>query len=448
MLNDFRLRTLKVFFCRAVLLVGFLQSSFVSAAKLKPTTEHIFKRVGPLVVQVKAALSADVAKASYGSGFVVSTDGLILTNFHVVSDAIHEADHYRIFIVYGRRSLQAEILGINVIQDLALLKVDQKFPSALALSSELPKQGEKVFSLGLPKDLNLSIVEGNYNGLLRYSRYEHLHLSSPINSGMSGGPTVNLRGEVIGVNVAIMVASQNISFLVPIRHAKTIIQESKNQKQTADHTEKTEKDFQDVVGEQLLSFQEQLTRDTFSKSRADTELAGWNVKRPPEFIKCWTTNLDDKLKRYQNIQQNCYLSHAAFLKETLYTGSYEVSYQAIVNRKLNEWQFFSLGNDVYNADLGFLSGFVQQIFQDQDDFTKFSCDEERLTNRNNIPMKVNYCLRAYVKFPKLLNGDIKAITLKKGYPLLAVRLRLHGFSMESIKEFAQKFIDTVRWAKP
>jgi S1-C subfamily serine protease len=178
----------------------------------------VFERVRPLVFQVKSSISEHASRASYGSAFVIGRNGILATNYHVVSQVVQEPKKYQLYLMDGPLSARAEILAIDVVHDLAVIHVQREFPRALDILGDAgPRQGEHVYSIGMPEDLNMAIIEGNFNGRLEFPPYESLHLSSPINHGMSGGPTVDRSGRVIGVNVAFLNEAQNISFAVPVR---------------------------------------------------------------------------------------------------------------------------------------------------------------------------------------------------------------------------------------
>ena len=101
-------------------------------------------------------------------------------------------------MVDGKKTIKADVVAFDIVNDLALLKVPVKFSQVLKVRPGAVKDGDKIFSIGLPKDLGMSIVEGNYNGILKEGIYENILMSSPINSGMSGGPTLNKNSDVVG----------------------------------------------------------------------------------------------------------------------------------------------------------------------------------------------------------------------------------------------------------
>ncbi|HEX9786682.1 MAG TPA: serine protease, partial [Candidatus Binatia bacterium] len=208
----------------AVLLMTFpaalppLQAQIMTA-----TTPEIFKQFSEHVVKIEVVETGSAAKASIGTGFYASSAGHIVTNYHVVSKMIHTPDRYRIEVTDGSaQAAPATVLGIDVVYDLAVLRTSRRPKGHLALESKAVAQGTRLYSLGHPRDLGLTIVEGTYNGLLRHTLYPKVHFTGSLNPGMSGGPTLTQAGRVVGVNVA--TEGEQISFLVPAERVLALIE--------------------------------------------------------------------------------------------------------------------------------------------------------------------------------------------------------------------------------
>lgn len=186
-------------FCYCLGLI-FSQSIWAAPAD---ETERVFSDYKDNILQVRMLDQASASKASIGSGFLVDRQGFVVTNFHVIAELVHKPGQYRAeYLFEDGRSGKLELLDIDVVHDLALLKMDVTSDRFLAISTREPAKGERLFSLGNPHDLGLTIVEGTYNGQLEKSLYERIHFTGSINPGMSGGPTINRDGAVVGVNVA------------------------------------------------------------------------------------------------------------------------------------------------------------------------------------------------------------------------------------------------------
>src|SRR5215471_11279893 len=154
-----------------------------------------------------------------GSGFIVSSDGVILTNAHVVDDA----DEVSVKLT-DRREFKAKVLGADKTTDIAVLKINAKdLPTVKIGNPETTKVGEWVVAIGQPfgfeNTVTSGIVSAKARALPQDSYVRFIQTDAAVNPGNSGGPLFNLRGEVIGVNSQIFSRSggfQGLAFAVPI----------------------------------------------------------------------------------------------------------------------------------------------------------------------------------------------------------------------------------------
>ncbi|NOY64270.1 MAG: DegQ family serine endoprotease [Nitrospirae bacterium] len=169
---------------------------------------------------------------SLGSGVIVSSNGYIITNNHV----IEQADEIRV-ILYDKRSFKAKVVGVDSKTDLALIKIKGKnLPTIPWGDSDKLKVGEFVLAIGNPFGLSHTVTMGIISAVGRanvgVADYEDfIQTDAAINPGNSGGPLVNIKGELIGINTAIFSRSggyQGIGFAVPSNMAKTIIEQLKD----------------------------------------------------------------------------------------------------------------------------------------------------------------------------------------------------------------------------
>jgi serine protease Do len=154
-----------------------------------------------------------------GSGFVVSEDGFIVTNNHVVEGAT------KVRVRLGERVYDAQVKGVDPATDLALLKVDtgRKLPFLRLGDSDRLRVGDYVMAIGSPLALGQTVTvgvvsaKGRAIGLTQDTSFENfIQTDAAINRGNSGGPLVNLRGEVVGIATAMNWGAENIGFAVPV----------------------------------------------------------------------------------------------------------------------------------------------------------------------------------------------------------------------------------------
>lgn len=178
----------------------------------------------------------DRKEMSGGTGFIIESDGYILTNNHVIEGA------EKVDVKVGDNSeYRARVIGRDAATDLALLKIEnssQPFPTVRLGDSDKLRVGEWVMAIGDPlqfeKTVTVGVIsgKGRFAGLSRAtSAFENLiQTDAAINFGNSGGPLVNVSGEVIGINTAISRFAQNIGFAVPINVAKRLLPQLKKGK--------------------------------------------------------------------------------------------------------------------------------------------------------------------------------------------------------------------------
>jgi serine protease Do len=171
---------------------------------------------------------------SLGSGVIISADGYILTNNHVVIGNTQRSQVAQITVAMGDgRELQAQIIGTDEPTDLALLKVDATgLPTIAWGNSDQLKVAEWVLAIGNPFQLDQTVTLGIVSALGRrvgISSYEDfIQTDAAINPGNSGGALVNARGELIGINTAIFSQSggyQGVGFAVPSNLARRVVAE-------------------------------------------------------------------------------------------------------------------------------------------------------------------------------------------------------------------------------
>ncbi|MBW4645814.1 MAG: trypsin-like peptidase domain-containing protein [Goleter apudmare HA4340-LM2] len=161
-----------------------------------------------------------------GSGFIISKDGRILTNAHVVSGA----DRVTVILKDGR-SLQGRVVGRDELTDVAVIKVEaDNLPTVTLGNSEQLQPGQWAIAIGNPLGLDNTVTTGIISATGRSSnqigapdkRVEYIQTDAAINPGNSGGPLLNSRGEVIGMNTAIIQGAQGLGFAIPINTAQRI----------------------------------------------------------------------------------------------------------------------------------------------------------------------------------------------------------------------------------
>ena len=170
----------------------------------------------------------EMKQRSLGSGFIISEDGYLLTNNHVIEGA----DEIKVILDNDKR-YDAKIIGRDAKTDIALIKIEEKgLPFAPLGDSEALLVGDWVMAIGNPFGLSHTVTAGIVSAMGRIigaGPYDNfIQTDASINFGNSGGPLINLKGEVIGINSAIVAGGQGIGFAIPINMAKDFLPQLKD----------------------------------------------------------------------------------------------------------------------------------------------------------------------------------------------------------------------------
>lgn len=193
----------------------------------------------PFSFQLPSSGSDQKQEIGGGTGFFLSADGMVLTNRHVVSDNTAE---YTVITQDGTRYDNVKVLARDTVNDMALLKVDgNNFPTVELGDSGSLKVGQTVIAIGnalgeyqnsvtagIVSGLGRSITAGDSYGQSSERLTDIIQTDAAINAGNSGGPLVNLAGQVIGVNTAVDYSGQSVGFALPINSLKPEIQSVKD----------------------------------------------------------------------------------------------------------------------------------------------------------------------------------------------------------------------------
>jgi S1-C subfamily serine protease len=414
-----------------------------SPPDLSSSAERVYAAARSRLLTIRTLVAAANRQSSIGSGFLVSTDGLALTNYHVVSQYALEPASYRLeYNTADGAHGDLDLLAFDLANDLAIVRVHGETAGFFqfderALRNDLPK-GERLYSMGNPLNLGLTIVEGTHSGLVERSYSERLHFSGALNPGMSGGPTVTAEGLVVGINVAKQRGGDLVSFLVPAHFAAELLKRA----QTA---APPTTDFRAEISRQLTAWQSALYRRVDELGFRPTTLGPY---RAPEsaapWFTCWAnTNAGQIPKPRAEISSStCNSETQLFVANDLTTGLISLTHTYVRSIDLNSFQFATLLS--LHSRAGMAGGFSRKWY------TPRRCHEDFVDTAqagNRLPLRVAWCARAYRELEGVYDVWVMAVTQDSGAQALVSRLTLQAVGYDEGIALAKRFLEALQWTK-
>ncbi len=201
------------------------------------TVPELVKAVSPAVVFV-GNIDREGRLTGFGSGFVVFSSGLVVTNFHVIEGAAALQVKMKDGEIYDR----VEILDYDRRRDLAVLKIRpfKTLPTVTLGESSMVEVGEEVVAIGNPQGLEHTVSAGMVSAFRQAEGFRLIQMSVPISPGSSGGPLFDLRGRVVGITSAGVVAegAQNLNFAIPAEYVWPLVTSKATPMSVAEFMEK------------------------------------------------------------------------------------------------------------------------------------------------------------------------------------------------------------------
>jgi len=181
----------------------------------------IFEEASPAVVVINVLKSSNTL--SQGSGFVVTGEGAILTNFHLLSGG--RIKDVQVKLKDGKVFPVKEIIAVNRNRDVCVIKIEaNKLPVFSLGDSDSLVPGQKVLVIGSPEGYDYTISDGLFSQIRRMYDMNFLQFSAPVSGGSSGGPLLDMEGKVVGIVSGGDSDGQNINMAIPINEVKELIQ--------------------------------------------------------------------------------------------------------------------------------------------------------------------------------------------------------------------------------
>ncbi len=405
-----------------------------------PGAEAVYASAPPRLLQIRTLVAGAGQQTSNGSAFLVTADGLAITNYHVVSQVVLEPNTYRLeYTAADGTHGDVRLLGVDLPNDLAIVRIDKHDApfftfDPTAVRGDVPK-GERLYAMGNPLELGFTIVEGTYNGLVEHSYTDRIHFTGALNPGMSGGPAVTGDGAVVGVNVATRRGGQLISFLVPARFAEALLERVREQKVSPD--------FRAEIGRQITDERRTLYKSLREQGFRPTALGPY---RGPEtaapWFNCWAqTNASVAPKpRFAMNSTSCVSETSLFVASDLNTGNIQIYHSYVRSTELNQFQFAT-----------YLAQLSQNRLQGGGPYRKWytpeRCREDFVGSAvvsDQPALRVMWCAQAYREFEGLYDVALVAVTQDDGAEALVSRLSMQAVGYDDAMDIGRRFLDEVR----
>lgn len=418
---------------RAVKLLAALTWSALApplAAQESATTSGVFRRYADQIVKIHVMADGSAAKVGLGTGFFAGAGGEIITNYHVIAEHIHDPERYHAELVDSEGNASPlQVLAVDVVHDLAVLRSERPPESWFTLTEPEVAQGQRLYSLGHPNDLGLSIVEGTYNGHLRHTLYPKIHFTGSINPGMSGGPTISETGSVVGVNVSS--SGDQVSFLVPAGRARALLERA-----TAAGYQPPD-DMLGEVGRQITAYQQTYLDGMFDDRSRSVELGRYRaVTEPAPFFRCWGDASRNREQPYEIVSHSCSTDDYVFIAGDQRAGTVNLSHHLLSTQSLNASQFYALYSSIFAED--------DTPYGVEEHVTKWACSTSTVRNDAG-PLRAVLCVRRYRKLEGLYDAVLKVAALGDRRSGLVSTLSLSGVTRMSIDVATRRYMERITW---
>lgn len=375
------------------------------------------------VYQIRVVSPQAGSKSSIGSGFQVSADGLIITNYHVVSTYVQSPQTHSIEYRSHTGELgHLELLDFDVVHDLALLRHSKPGTEHFEFADSAMNRGDNVYALGNPRDYGVTLVRGPNNGLVEHSYNEQVLFSGSLNPGMSGGPALNKMGQVVGVNVA--TAGSQLSFLVPASKAIKLANAARSITQDLYQSEITAQ----IKQWQRPRIQQLIDSDWPVELFSEHELFG-EIRKD---FQCWgSANSDDEERHIDAASKSCRAGNSIYLDNDLDAGQLSFSFTKDTSIDLTVTQFSQTMKPSMRADND----------SNYENSTNYRCHVDFLEGESSdYYQRVTTCIRSYKKLDGLFDS-LLLVERNGNSEAFASHLSLSAVERDQIQAMNRKFIE-------
>ena len=404
----------------------------IAAQELSDEAQVRLDAARDAVVQIRSFFAGSESAASHGSGFAVGDGRRIVTNYHVVAQAVLYPQQYRLeYLASDGRTGPLHLLAIDVRNDLAVVAADDLELPSLQLRSEIPAQGERAWSIGFPLNLGLTITEGVANGLIENRIEQRIHYTGAINGGMSGGPALDRRGRVYGVNVSLVTGRQLVGFVVPAKHIPALLARAKEPLEQSLSAQQ----LRLRVTAQVLAYEAEVLE------AAPDEAGTQNVRgyvlptQLSRHLECSTVNERSPHARMQVETVNCWMPSRILAQPGVYVAGLTMRHRILQSMGLHPLQFEHQVNRL--AEEQSRAGAPAHV-------APFAC-RDAIVSLDGFDARISTCVRQYRLFAGLYDYDVTVVGIDDTSQALVSRLTLQGVAFEAGKRTMERYLGALQW---
>jgi S1-C subfamily serine protease len=414
--------------------------SAAGGAGISGTGQRIYADMQPRLLQVRTLLKTQDSQSSVGSAFLVTPEGHLITNYHVVSSyALAPQRHRLVYATVDGLQGALELLAFDVVHDLALLRPVDPAPlrgrGAVPFrpADAEPERGARIFSLGNPLDVGFAVTEGAYNGLAERHYLPTLFFGGSLSAGMSGGPALDAQGRLVGVNVAARRDGEQVSFLVPAALAQALLARGRTAQPITQpvHAE---------IERQLLAHQAGLVERFIGQPWRPAGHPRYRIPVPMEsFSRCWGSGNASTSRGLVFERSDCAMDSAVFIDERLRTGTIGVRHETYDGSRLGLLRFQQRYSDSFNNE---------QVGRRDAHRVAALCSERSVAAGGGLPLRAVVCLQAYKKLPQLFDLTVLTASLDGDETGVQGRLDAQALSFDNAQRLLRHYLEGFGWIQP
>ncbi len=381
-----------------------------------PASQVLFERTRPSVVEVLTKTRGNQGIAAAASGFLVHQSNWLVTNYHAVTEAIFEPEEHDLGVVtHDRQRIAAQVIAVDVRHDLALLQLQTPLRApVLVLREQWPAKGETGYSMGKPGQYQHSIVGGTFNGVIDETTTPQLVFSGAINPGMSGGPTLDAQGRVVGINVASSTENQLLGLAVPAQALGALLRRTSGQAIPDNAALRRD------IAQQFAAYGQVQLAQMDQARHPVRQLGPFRVQGDLAAEKeCQTARQQQTERNYRQLQQRCDSPSGLYIMPKQYAGQMVSGAFWLQGKDLGSFAMSRVVERRLND--------LRHVHDEDSPPGRWHCSEQRLRGPGEVPIQVHACRRGIEKLPGLSDFRFRYTPLLGGRDALVVAIGLSGY---------------------